>query len=62
MTAKELAMTLASYELSKNDFIEAIDSIPLIIAFVGAENLSKETNYPIGELSSFIEGYMISQS
>ena len=61
MTAKELAMTLASYEVSKNDFIEALDSVPFIISFVGAENLSKETNYPIDELSSFIEGYMISQ-
>lgn len=61
MTAKELAMTLASYELSKNDLIEALDSVPFIISFVGAENLSQETNYPIDELSSFIEGYMISQ-
>ena len=61
MTAKELAMTLASYELSKNDFGEALDSVPSIIEFVGAENLSKETNYPIDEVASFVEGYMISQ-
>ena len=44
MTAKELAMTLASYEVSKNDFIEALDSVPFIISFVGAKNLSQETN------------------
>lgn len=61
MAAKDLAMTLASYELSKDDFVEALDSIPAIIEFVGAEKLSEETTYPIDELSSFIEGYMISQ-
>lgn len=62
MAAKDLAMTLASYELSKDDFIEALDTIPAIIKFVGAEKLSEEITYPIDELPSFIEGYMISQS
>ena len=61
MTAIDLAQTLALYELSKNDFIEALDTIPAIIKFVGVEKLSEETTYPIDELPSFIEGYMISQ-
>lgn len=62
MAAKDLAMTLALYELSKGDLIGALDTVPAIIKFVGAEKLSEETTYPIDELPSFIEGYMISQS
>lgn len=62
MSAKNLAMTLASYELSKGDLIEALDTAPAIINFVGAEKLSEETTYSIDELPGFIEGYMISQS
>lgn len=62
MAAKDLAMTLALYELSKDNLIEALDTVPAIIKFVGAEKLSEETKYPIDELPSFIEGYMISQS
>lgn len=61
MATKDLAMTLALYELEKSGFEKALDSIPAIIKFVGAEKLSEETTYPIDELSSFIEGYMISQ-
>ena len=62
MTAKDLAMTLALYELSKNDLIAALDTVPAIIKFVGAEKLSEETTYSIDELPGFIEGYMLSQS
>ena len=61
MAAKDLAMTLALYELEKSGFEKALDTIPTIIEFVGAEKLSEETTYPIDELPSFIEGYMISQ-
>ena len=61
MAAKDLAMTLALYELEKSSFQEALNAIPAIISFVGAEKLSEETSYPIDELPSFIEGYMISQ-